>query len=112
MLLLHCSNAYYHIQFNYNVSPDSCIQIIYTYNKYLNCEPLNKFKASFIYNFTRNQIDLLVVECQQNINTVRLEEFESINSASVDIVTGYLQIYTAVGPMCGSASTYFPIRIM
>jgi hypothetical protein len=54
----------------------------------------------------------LAVECQQNIDIVRLEEIYSLNSNStIDIVTGYLQIYTYTGPQC-SSTDWYPIRII
>ncbi len=52
-----------------------------------------------------------MAECAENINTIRLGEYESINSSNVTIITGYMQIYTRYGPKCGP-NEYMPIRII
>ena len=52
---------------------------------------------------------MIATVCSQNEATLRLTSFENINQ-SVNIYTGYLQIFTLDGPKCGE--TYDTIRVI
>lgn len=44
------------------------------FRKYINCEPINKFKPKFWIS-EDNSGKLLAIECQQSVATLRLGEF-------------------------------------
>jgi hypothetical protein len=66
--ILSCNSSYYYVSILYNSTPSLTIITIFT--KYPDCDELNKFKPVFNSN-----LSILAVECQQNIDTIRLEEF-------------------------------------
>lgn len=53
----------------------------------------------------------MLTVCIQNLPTLKLQSYQTINSTLPVIYTGYLQVFTLKGPMC-SSSIFDAIKII
>lgn len=92
-ITLSCSHYYYYMSLNFT---SGLINIYNKFARYSQCDLYDQFKPSVIMN---NGLQMLLAQCRQNDYTFRLQTYETINSSSVVIFTGYLQIFIITGPL-------------
>lgn len=91
---LSCSSYYYYVIFNF---ASGQIEVVSKFSRYSQCDLQDEFKPSVVLDGESN-LQILLAACRQNDYTFRLQAYETINSSTPVIFTGYLQIYTLSGP--------------
>lgn len=105
MLILSCMTMYSQIEV---ALATGSMTLARTYTKFANCDQIDRTKPLF---YNPGEVEVIVVECLHNQETVRTQEFETINSSTSNIVTAYLQVYMSTGPQCGP-NNWYPVRIL